>query len=291
LLSETANSLWRNKGRHFFSLIIIAFSFLVSGIFISLSNNLNSLADELTRNLAIVVFLEKNLTPQERETLQEKIKQSALVAQINYVTEEQALNRFEQKFPDLRPILQELGTNPFPPSFEIALQARYSRSHLVTSFLDSLKKEKGVQEVQFNREWVERIESFDRVIKAIGLFLTSLLLLASLFIISNVIRLSVVDRQDEISLLRLVGATNNFIRFPFVLEGIILGLLGSLMAIGFLWLIISLFPLYVGHSLGAFKEFFQLRSLTAPQVAVFILGGGLIGLIGSLTSLARFLKI
>lgn len=161
----------------------------------------------------------------------------------------------------------------------------------MTSFLDSLKREKGVEEVQFNREWVERIESIDRVIKAIGLFLTGLLLLASLFIISNVIRLSVVDRQDEISLLRLVGATNNFIRFPFVLEGVILGLLGSLLAIGLLWLIISLFPLYVGQSLGAFKEFFQLRSLTAPQAAVFILGGALIGLIGSLSSLARFLKI
>lgn len=249
------------------------------------------MADELTRNLAIVVFLEKNLTPQQRETLQEKIKQSPLVAQISYVSEEQALNRFEQKFPELRPILRELGTNPFPPSLEIVLQARYSRSPLVTSFLESLKKEKGVEDVQFNREWVERIESFDRVIKAIGLFLTSLLLLASLFIISNVIRLSVVDRQDEIILFRLVGATNNFIRFPFILEGIILGLLGSLLAIGFLWLIINLFPLYVGHSLGAFREFFQLRSLTAPQVAVFILGGGLIGLIGSLTSLARFLKI
>ncbi len=261
------------------------------GIFISLSNNLNSLATELARNLAVVVFLDKNLTPQEKDALQEKIKQSPLVAKIDYVSQEQAMTRFEQKFPDLQAILRDLGTNPFPPSLEIILQPRYSRSHLVTSFINSLKKERGVQDIQFNRDWVERIESFDRVIKAIGLFLASILLLASLFIISNVIRLSVVDRQDEISILRLVGATNNFIRFPFVLEGIILGILGSLLAIGILWLILSLFPLYVGQSLGAFREFFQLRALTSSQVLTLILGGGFIGLIGSLSSLARFLKI
>lgn len=261
------------------------------GIFISLSNNLNSLANELARNLAIVAFLDKNLTPQEKDALQEKIKQSPLVAKIDFVTQEQALARFEQKFPDLKAILRDLGTNPFPPSLEIVLHPRYSRSNLVMSFLDSLKKEKGVQDIQFNRDWVERIESFDRVIRAVGLFLASILLLASLFIISNVIRLSVVDRQDEISILRLVGATNNFIRFPFVLEGITLGILGSLSAIGFLWLIISLFPLYVGHSLGAFRELFQLRSLTSTQVLMLVLSGGVIGLIGSLSSLARFLKI
>lgn len=241
--------------------------------------------------MAVIAFLDKNLTPQEKEALQEKIKQSPLVVRIDYVTQEQALARFEKKFPDLQAIIRDLGINPFPPSLEIVLQPRYSRSQLVTSFLDSLKKEKGVQDIQFNRDWVERIESFDRVIRAIGLFLASILLLASLFIISNVIRLSVVDRQDEISILRLVGATNNFIRFPFVLEGIILGILGGLLAVGFLWLIISLFPLYVGHSLGAFRELFQLRSLTSSQVIILVLSGGFIGLIGSLSSLARFLKI
>ncbi len=241
--------------------------------------------------MAVIVFLDKNLTPQEKGALEEKIKQSPLVARIDYVTQEQAMTRFIQKFPDLQPLLQDLGTNPFPPSLEITIQPRYSRSHLVTSFLDSLKREKGVQDIQFNLDWVERIESFDRLVRAIGLFLGSLLLLASLFIISNVIRLSVVNRQEEISILRLVGATNNFIRLPFVLEGIILGILGSLIAIGFLWLIISLFPLYVGHSLGAFKEIFQLRSLTSSQVIILIFSGGIIGFVGSFSSLARFLKI
>lgn len=261
------------------------------GIFISLSNNLNSLASELSRHLAVVVFLDKNLTPLEKDALQEKIKQSPLVARIDYVTQEQALTKFVQKFPDLQAILQDLGTNPFPPSLEIILQPRYSRSNLVTSFLTCLKKEKGVQDIQFNLDWIERIESFDRVIRAIGLFLASLLLLASLFIISNVIRLSVINRQDEISILRLVGATNTFIRFPVVLEGISLGVLGSLLGLGFLWLIITLFPLYLGHSLGAFRELFQLRSLNTSQVIILILSGGFIGLIGSLSSLARFLKI
>lgn len=290
-MEETANSLWRNRGRHFFSLLIIGFAFLVIGLFISLSNNLSNLAAELTHHLAIVVFLDKNLSLQERQALEQKIKLSPLVVQIDYVSAEQALNRFEERFPELRPLLKDLDTNPFPPSLEIVVQPRFVRSPLVISFIESLKKEKGVQDIQFNRDWVERIESFDRLIKAVAFFLGSILLLASLFIISNVIRLNVIDRQEEINILRLVGATNNFIRFPFVLQGIVLGVLGSFIAISILWLIVKIFPLYVGHSLGAFRQLFELRSLNLSQTLVLLISGGLIGLIGSLSSLARFLKI
>lgn len=290
-MEETFKSLWRNRARHFFSLFIIGFAFLVIGLFISLSNNLTHLATELTHRLAIVVFLDKNLSLQERQAIEQKIKPSPLIAQIDYISPEQAMRRFEERFPELRSILKDLGTNPFPPSFEIIVHPHFARSPLVASFMENLKKEKGVQDIQFNRDWIERIQSFDRLIKAIALFLGSILILASLFIISNIIRLSVVDQQEEINILRLVGATNNFIRFPFVLQGIILGVLGSFIAIGFLWLIIKIFPLYVGHSLGAFRQVFELRSLSLSQVLALLISGGLIGLIGSLSSLARFLKI
>ncbi|MCX7975188.1 MAG: ABC transporter permease [Candidatus Aminicenantes bacterium] len=249
------------------------------------------MATELARQLAIVVFIDKNISAQEKEALEQQIKLSPLVAKIDFVTSEQALSRFEQRFPELRSILLELGLNPFPPSFEITIQPRFVRSPLVVSFIERLKKEKGVQDIQFNRDWVERIESFDRLIKAIGFLLGSIFLLASLFIISNVIRLSVIDRQEEINILRLVGATNNFIRFPFVFEGIILGVLGSLLAIGFLGLVIRIFPLYVGQSLGAFRQLFELRFLSFSQIAALMTIGGTIGLIGSLSSLSRFLKI
>jgi len=261
------------------------------GIFISLSNNLQHLATELVHNLAIVVFMDKNLSPQEKEAFEAKVKQSPLITKIDYVSPEEAAARLAKNFPDLEPVLRDLGTNPFPPSFEITVQERYSRSSLVDRFLESLRHEPKVRDIQFNRDWVEKVEAFGRVVRAIGVFLASILILASLLIVSNVIRLSVIARQDEIGILRLVGATNNFIRFPFLIEGTVLGILGSGVALGFLWLIIKLFPLYVGYSLGAFQQLFQLRSLNLSQALSLMVGGGIIGLLGSFSSLSRFLKI
>lgn len=264
---------------------------MVAGIFLSLSNNLQHLASELTHQLAVIIFLDKRLTLPEKETLENRIKQSPLVLKVEYISSEEAASRFIQNFPDLQATLRDLGSNPFPPSLEVTIQEKYSRSSLLNSFLDSLRREPRVVDIQFNRDWIARVEAIDRVVKALGAFLASILILASVFIVSNVIRLSVMARQDEISILRLVGATNNFIRVPFLLEGTFLGILGSLVALFFLWLIIKLFPLYIGYSLGAFQHVFQLRALSLYQSLGLVIGGGTVGFFGSLSSLSRFLKI
>lgn len=213
------------------------------------------------------------------------------MAKIEYISPEEAASRFEKNFPDLKGILQDLGKNPFPSSFEIVISEKFSRSPAVNLFLEELRREEKVQDVQFPREWVERVESIGRIIKALGIFLASILILASFFIVSNVIRLSVIDRQEEISILRMVGATNHFIRFPFLLEGMILGILGSTAALLLLWVIIQLFPLYVGFPLGVFQELIHLRSLTLRQALSLVIGGGMVGFLGSLSALSRFLKI
>ncbi len=213
------------------------------------------------------------------------------MAKIEYISPEEAVSRFEKNFPDLKGILQDLGSNPFPSSFEIVMAEKFTRSPAVNLFLEELRREEKVQDVQFPREWVERVESIGRIIRAMGVFLASILILASFFIVSNVIRLSVIGRQDEISILRMVGATNNFIRFPFLLEGITLGIMGSAAALVLLWVIIKLFPLYVGSPLGIFQELINLRSLTFNQSLGLVVGGGIVGFLGSLTALSRFLKI
>jgi cell division transport system permease protein len=138
---------------------------------------------------------------------------------------------------------------------------------------------------------VERIHSFSRLSKAVGFFLGGILILASFFIISNVIRLNVIARKDEIEILRLVGATNMFIRIPFLLEGISLGIIGGLTSILLLALLINSFPLYLGASLGILNDLIAFRFLTFSQSINLIISGAFIGFLGSLSSLARFLKV
>jgi len=241
--------------------------------------------------MMIVFFLEDDASEAQRALIEKKLKESALVSNIRYIPSEQALIRFQQNFPQLQGIIENIKVNPFPASFETNISDERIAPDTVLKFIQEMKKMIGVEDAQFNRDWVEKMQSLSRLAKAIGLFLGGILALASLFIISNVIKLNVIARQSEIGILRMVGATNIFIRIPFLLEGMILGILGGLVSLALIFLLIKLFPVYLGASLGALTEIINFRYLTLSQMALLVAGGAVIGFIGSLSSLARFLKV
>jgi cell division transport system permease protein len=241
--------------------------------------------------MMVVFFLSPESSADNLDLIEQRIRSSPYVVRLNRVSSEQAKERFEKDFPELREILKNLGTNPFPPSFEATLQKKAFMSNEILGFIDEIKNIKGVEEVQLNRDWVQKMQSLSRLAKAIGFFLGGILIMASFFIISNVIRLNVFARQGEIEILRFVGATNAFIRLPFLLEGVILGILGSALSLGLLYLFVVLFPLYLGHSLGALQEIINFRYLSLSQALSMVIGGILMGGLGSLSSLSRFLKI
>lgn len=240
--------------------------------------------------MVVILYLEKNLTKKEITQIEEKLKQSALIAKIQFISSTQALERFLQRFPQLQGIIEDLKINPFPSSFEMAIEEKTLSPGEVESFLDEMRNTEGVEDVQFNRDWVEKMQSFSRLVRAIGFFLGGILILASFFIISNVIKLNVFARKEEIEILRTVGATDGFIRIPFLLEGVILGIVGGALSLLLLFILIKIFPFYLGKSLGAFQELINFRYLSLSQIGMLIAGGALIGLLGSLSSLARFLK-
>ena len=151
------------------------------------------------------------------------------------------------------------------------MNAKASASKEVIAFVEGMRKRPGVTDVLFNQDWVEKMQGFSRLAGAIGAFLGGILILTSFFIISNVVKLNVFARKNEIEILRMVGGTNLFIRIPFWLEGITLGLLGSLLSLGLLFIVIRLFPVYLGASLGALQELLRFRYPDLTQ-AVALLG-------------------
>lgn len=241
--------------------------------------------------MMVVFFLSPDASAAEIRAIEQRIQASPYVVRMNRVSSEQAWDRFQKNFPELREILKSLGTNPFPPSFEATLQKKAFMSNEIQGFINDIKNTRGVEDAQFNRDWAQKMQSLSRLARAIGFFLGGILILASFFIISNVIRLNVFARQGEIEILRFVGATNTFIRLPFLLEGITLGVLGSGLSLGLLFLLVKLFPLYLGHSLGALQEIINFRYLSPSQALGMIAGGILMGGLGSFSSLSRFLKI
>jgi len=290
-IKDTFNNLWEFRGRNLFSIFIICLSFLIIGIFLSLSNNFQHIAKQIQKNLAVVVFLEKDTSEDNIYAIKIRLENSPYIEEVRYINSEQAKKNFSEKFPELNDIVDNLELNPFPPSFEAVTKKNALSYDETLNLVNEVKNMSGVDEVQFNQDWLERVQAFSRLSKAVGFFLGGILVLASFFIISNVIKLNVLARKSEIEILRLTGATNLFIRTPFLIEGVILGLLGSSLSLLVLGIIIKSFPLYLGASLGTLTELINFRYLNVAQCLAVLTSGCLIGLIGSYSSLARFLNI
>ena len=283
--------MWQYRIRNFFSILIICLSFLTLGIFLALSNNLQQTARELSKNLAAVFFLENDVTEEGQTSIESRLKSSPLITEVRFVGSPDALDKFQTKFPELKDIVQNLDKNPFPPSFEVTFKEENLSPKDISLFIDEMRQVEDISDVQFNQEWVDRMYSLSRLARAVGFFLGGILVMASFFIISNIIKLNVFSRQDEIEILRLSGASNTFIRIPFLMEGMILGVLGGALSLLLLFILIKIFPLYIGSSLGVLDELIKFRYLTLPQCLVLVLSCALIGFFGSLSSLSRFLKV
>ncbi len=290
-LSVTGNNLWQFRTRNLFSVTIICLSFLTVGIFVSLTNNLRDAARELSGNMTVAFYLDKELTAAGIEAVRREIGTPAFVESVRVVTPDEALERFKGSFPELADIVTGLKANPFPASIELRVGAKASASKEVVAFVEAVGERPGVTDVLFNQDWVEKMQGVSRLAGAIGAFLGGILILTSFFIISNVVKLNVFARKNEIEILRFVGGTNLFIRVPFWLEGITLGLLGSLLSLALLFLVVKLFPVYLGASLGALQDLLKFRYPDLAQSLLLLAGGAATGFVGSATSVSKFLKV
>jgi cell division transport system permease protein len=290
-LNVTGNNLWQFRTRNIFSVTIICLSFLTVGIFMSLSNNLRATARELSSNMTVAFYLDESLSAAAVDTLRQEVGRPGFVESVRVVTPDEALGRFRSSFPDLADIVAGLKANPFPTSIEMRISAKASASKEVVAFVNAWKTRPGVTDVLFNQDWVEKMQGFSRLAGAIGAFLGGILILTSFFIISNVVKLNVFARKNEIEILRFVGGTNLFIRIPFWLEGITLGFLGSLLSLVLLFIVISVFPIYLGASLGALQDLLRFRYPGFTQAVALLLGGAATGFVGSATSVSKFLKV
>jgi len=239
----------------------------------------------------VVFYMSKETAETRQIEIEREIQNRDIVKETRLISSTQALERFQERFPNLQVILENIDLNPFPSSVETTLQDREFAAGEIEAFIDSIRSQEGIEDIQFNQEWIEKMEALSRLAKAIGFFLGGILILASFFIVSNVIRLNVFARKDEVEILRLVGATNTFIRIPFLCEGIILGVIGGILSLGLIFVLIKIFPLYLGQSLGVLNTLINFRTLNWTQSIALVLAGGFIGLLGSLSSLTRFLKI
>ena len=268
----------------------IAVSFVIVGIFLIITGNLGALVADWKDQFQVTVFLEDGITGEQLSLVKKRVQSERAVKGMIYTSKAEALQQFKRELQGKESLLEGLGENPIPASLQIRVHEASQTPEALKQLTASLGRLEGVEDVMYGEEWVDRLSSVIRLLRLLGLGVGLALGLASLLIVSNTIRLAVYARTEEIEVMRLVGATRLHIRAPFLLEGMIQGILGAGLALALLfgayratlWQIQVTPGQIFGVGVGSFLE---------PHWAVLMVAAGAgVGAFGSLISVGRFLR-
>lgn len=286
-IQEVFHSLRRNNWMTFASIGTVAVSLFVLGVFLILVLNMNRLAGMLESQVQISVYLEDHLTDREKRQIGYDIELLQGIDSVTYVDRETAKERLKERLGDQKYLLDALSEdNPMPDAFEVTV----TTPSVVESAAGAIAAMQGVEEAKYGQDVVEHLFDITRLMRIFGFVLMGLLGGATLFIISNTIRLTVFARRKEIAIMKYVGATDWFIRWPFLLEGIVLGCIGGFIAAVALRSFYAAMAAKIYSTLAFFPLMPQYPFMNYVTLAI-LLAGIVIGAIGSVISLKRFLRV
>ena len=266
------------------SITTIAFSLFTLGLFGLVAINLREALRGLEERVEIVAFVLRG-TPAETIALAtEDIAAFPEVKDVQYVTEAQALGRARRELVEFRDAYRDLQVNPLPASIEVRLKEGNRDAGTVERVAQRLRGFSFINDVRFGREWVQKLDHLRNVTGIVGLVIGLAFAAVAVVIIGVTIRLTLLQRAREISIMRLVGATNWFIRGPFLLEGALKGLLGGLLS---LVLCYGGYLLFRDRTGGAFAGLIFFQTFQMVSIVLF---GVMLGLGGSLVSVGRHLR-
>ena len=278
---EAIRRIWVSKRTSYVAIVMIAISLLIVGAFLLVAENLGRAAARWQGKSRIVIYLDANATPQDAKAVDDYLAARPELAQRRYVTREEALTRFKSYFANLSEVVGQLDENPFPPSYEVEIDPRLAQSRGLANNIVALRSMRGVDQVQYDWEWLTRLRRAINIINIIGLIAGGILGIAACFTIANVIRLTMLLYREEIEIMRLVGATERMIRGPFLLEGFIQGTIGGVLAVGLLFALYEISRRSLAPSSSILWSFLFLGFLPWQKIAALVAGGMFAGWFGS----------
>ena len=289
VIRQVGRNLRMTWGSQLMTLLTVSLSVLIFAFFYLVYSNMLNLGDKLGDDLSLIVYLEEEPGPELRQQLIRKIETFDKVETIRFITRAQAYERFAKQLGENQDVLKDMPKDFLPPSIEVIPMKSLRSLRQVKLFSAYLARLPGTLKVQYGQDWVERFYYFTRLISIIVLLSGTLLILTTIFMVAYTIRLTILGRQDELELLKLVGATNNYIRTPFLLEGLFQGILGSSFGITSLYLLFQWIKLR--FSGPGFLNLFEF-SFFPPMISFGIVGVSvLLCTLGSYTTMQKFLRI
>lgn len=277
---EAGRSLWRQRGTSALAILTIAAAMLVLGGFLLAGTILDRALVRWSAAAEFSIYLRDDITAEQRSAINKTVEDSPLVSAREYVSREEALKRFTRDFPDLAPGIAALDQNPLPASVELRLNPQHANPGAVDVLARDLRAAPGVADVRFDRRWLERLSRIASAVRWTGWGLGIVLVLAAVLTVATVVRLGLHARRDEVEIMQLMGAPLGLLRGPLVIEGILQGGAGALLALGALYGGFVLGRQQLAAELGAVLDPALLSFLPASLSAALVSGGMAVGGLG-----------
>ncbi|WP_296958358.1 permease-like cell division protein FtsX [uncultured Dialister sp.] len=284
---ETFYSLFRNKFMAVASVLTVTLSMFILGVFLCAVLNINHMATYLENQVEMTVYLKDGLNTDQVMAVGKKLKALPDLKEIKFTNKDQAMAEFKQRLGDQQGILDAINGNPLPSSYSTSFSTPASLKNAV----NIVTKYQEVDSVQYGQDIIEQLYKVAQVIRIGGIILIVFLAGAELFIISNTIRLTVFARRREIQIMKYVGATNGFIRWPFIFEGMIIGFLGSGIAAFILWEGYKVVLMEMTQAGLVFIPMIALWPFIGYITVMLLAAGIIIGILGSTISLRKYMKV
>ena len=286
-LREAFQSMIRKRWMTFASIGTVTVALFVLGVFLILVMNMTKMAASLESQVQISAYLFDGLTAGEQKEIERTTRDLSNVAKVEYVTKEQALKTLQERLGEQKKILDALGdSNPLPNYFLVTVK----NASEVKRTAEIISEIPGVEEVKYGQDVATNLFELTHLVRLFGLLLMLILALATIFIISNTIRLTVFARRKEIAIMKYVGATDSFIRWPFVLEGVLLGFIGGSISAIILRSFYSAMAKKIYATLAFFPLVEQYPFMNWLSLGL-IISGMAVGILGSTISLKKFLEV
>ena len=287
LLKEGIKGIFQHGFMSFAAVCVTVACLLIVGSFSCLTYNLNIMVDDLNKTNEVTVYVDISLSDAEARSIGTKINRVDNVAEARFIDQAEAFENFKNT-------MENPGAfDGFDASY---IEHRYSvilvDNRLLEDTIAELNRITGVSEIRAAKEMAEGFTTLQDILQVVSLVIIAVLLVVSLLIISNTVKLAMYDRKDEIAIMKMVGATNGFIRLPFVIEGFTLGMLGAGVAFGLQWLLYDALVNWI-NGVDTFRLFrFQpFDVLLIPMIMTFAFAGLFVGVVGSWTSIRKFMDV
>ena len=286
LLKQGVKNIFTHGFMSFASITIIIACLLIMGSFSLLTLNIDAMIDEMQNQNNVLAYIDESLSESEARALESKILAVDNVATAEFVTREEAMENFESDYDEN--LFENIDPTVFRHRFVITLDDL----SLMKETQAALRNVKGVASVTAHVDYAEKFISFRNIVSIVSLILIVILIIVSLFIMTNTIKLATFGRREEIAIMKMVGATNAFIRLPFVIEGLVLGAVGGGIAYLLQWGLYSVLTdkIMSGMASGII-DVLPFSAVALPVLIVFLAVGILVGVFGGLNAIRNYLQV